>query len=410
MWNSALASWVMLGCVIVHAPCLMAGTIGDCIALEFVSSGCPKCNEMNQSVETALEYGWVARRIEVNADPYTAQRWRIHSTPTTLLIRDGREVDRILGPIPFEALSQRMLAASSQDRLKETQFATPMGVPLQSVQAIETSTPWPESRSPSPTADPIRSAVSSPVGNPKALAQSATVRIRIDEPEQQAVGTGTIIDNTNGEALVMTCGHLFRNLGPNARVLIELFEGNQAVVYPAQVIDFQADDPDIGLLSFRPGRPVPSVPLKPSSQPLREGESVFSLGCDHGQDPTRRDTRITKLNRYQGAPNVEIAGMPVQGRSGGGLFNQAGELIGVCNAADSELDEGLYSGPEVLYQQIAKLGLDRLYDRKVAPSVASKSITVIVREANGGERHLQIQDPSPALLQAIHSEGYAVAR
>lgn len=39
---------------------------------------------------------------------------------------------------------------------------------------------------------------------------------------------------------------------------------------------------------------------------------------------------------------MEASGAPVEGRSGGGLFNERGELIGVCFAADPQDDEGLY--------------------------------------------------------------------
>jgi hypothetical protein len=41
---------------------------------------------------------------------------------------------------------------------------------------------------------------------------------------------------------------------------------------------------------------------------------------------------------------------------------------------------------------------------------ASKSITLIVRDGDGSQREMQIQDPSPALLQALAREGYAIAR
>jgi hypothetical protein len=40
----------------------------------------------------------------------------------------------------------------------------------------------------------------------------------------------------------------------------------------------------------------------------------------------------------------------------------------------------------------------------------SKSITLIVRDGDGSQREMKIQDPSPALLQALAREGYAIAR
>jgi len=106
------------------------------------------------------------------------------------------------------------------------------------------------------------------------------------------------------------------------------------------------------------------------------------------------------------------------------LFTQAGELIGICYAADQELDEGLYAGLELIHEQVAKLGLeslpqtppptprnavaDRLNNHR-SNNHLSQSITLIVRDGDGNQREMKIQDPSPALLQALAREGYAIA-
>ena len=50
------------------------------------------------------------------------------------------------------------------------------------------------------------------------------------------------------------------------------------------------------------------------------------------------------------------------GRSGGGLFDQQGRLIGVCNAADAEGNEGIYAAAQVVYAQINRLGLGHLFN------------------------------------------------
>ncbi len=61
--------------------------------------------------------------------------------------------------------------------------------------------------------------------------------------------------------------------------------------------------------------------MLPRGTQLQEKLTVASYGCDNGADPTRRDSYISKLNRYLGPSNIEVAKAPVQGRSGGGLFN-----------------------------------------------------------------------------------------
>jgi len=217
--------------------------------------------------------------------------------------------------------------------------------------------------------------------------------------------------------LVLTCGHLFRESHGQAKITVETFLGGQITSYPAILVDFQAKDMDIGLVQFSPNAEVPVATLIPKNRKLVEGQTVFSWGCDRGALPSRYDSKITKLNRYLGAPNVEVAGQPVEGRSGGGLFDESGELIGVCYAADPELQEGLYNGAEVVYYQLAKLGLQRLFNertgeqpnpnnvaRDIAPNrtaPTTSELTVLLMGSDGKQEQLHITQPNPQLLQAL---------
>src|SRR5690606_8562015 len=132
-------------------------------------------------------------------------------------------------------------------------------------------------------------------------------------------------------------------------------------------------DRDIGLVSFRPTAPV--TVAKVAAQPCeRVNEAAWSVGCDRGADPTVRSSRVTAIQRYHGPHNLETSGAPVEGRSGGGLFNSQGELIGVCFAADPQLDEGLYSAIPSIQQELDRLGLSRLYQQPAPQSLASSPI------------------------------------
>ena len=88
---------------------------------------------------------------------------------------------------------------------------------------------------------------------------------------------------------------------------------------------------------------------------------MIGIGCSNGQDPTVLETRVTSLDRYQGPPNIEASGAPAIGRSGGGLFNGKNELVGVCNNADPEGNEGIYAGLESIHDQLDRLGLKEIY-------------------------------------------------
>ena len=396
-----------------------------------MADGCSNCAEMHRSTDQAVKEGWVVRRIDTKREPHVALRWQIVNVPTTVLVRNGREVDRILGPIPFPELQKRLTAASSIDSIRSNvdrhrdrtedspilRGQSPLNlIPMANAAAIANSASNPPSPSSAMRRDPPSLINHTQSPKNQSDPQGATVRIRVEEPRHESVGTGTIIDSHNGEALVLTCGHLFRENQGKTKIVVETFLGGQIQSYPATLIDFQAKDMDIGLIAFRPNGSIPIARLIPKNRTLVEGQPVFSWGCDRGAMPSRRDSKISKLNRYLGAANVEVDGEPVEGRSGGGLFDDRGELIGVCYAADPELKEGLYNAADVVYFELAKLGLQRLFNDRndipqtptiantrnsASPPVAVAELTVIVHGTDGKQEQLKIPQPSPQLLQAL---------
>jgi hypothetical protein len=79
---------------------------------------------------------------------------------------------------------------------------------------------------------------------------------------------------------------------------------------------------------------------------------------------------VTATNKFVGPANVQVAGMPMQGRSGGGLFNAAGEVIGVCNAADPADNEGLFAALPLIHAALDQAGLASVYAARPGASLA----------------------------------------
>jgi thioredoxin-like negative regulator of GroEL len=52
--------------------------------------------------------GYGSRKLNVDDNPQTAARFSIRSIPTLLLMKDGREVDRIVGVQPKAEISRRV--------------------------------------------------------------------------------------------------------------------------------------------------------------------------------------------------------------------------------------------------------------------------------------------------------------
>jgi hypothetical protein len=82
-------------------------------------------------------------------------------------------------------------------------------------------------------------------------------------------------------------------------------------------------------------------------------------------------SRVTSVDKYLGPANVQVAGQPVQGRSGGGLFALDGTLLGVCNAADPEDNEGLFAALPSIHEHLDEAGLAFVY-RHVYPGTENE--------------------------------------
>lgn len=339
-----------------------AAVAADAVLVEFSSPHCGPCRAM-QPVLAELERGGVPiRHVDLAIEPHLAARYGVRQTPTFVVVSGGQEVTRLIGMQSAEQL-RAALAIDLSGPLVPTGsqwVSSPAGeTPQTSLSSIAPAAP-PTGFQP-PSQEPMPSAT---VADAVERAQAATVRLRVHDGTGHGVGTGTIIDTHGDEALVLTCGHLFRETKGQGKIEVDLFVGGQTRTVAGQVIDYDADQRDIALVAIRPGFPVHPVALITSGEKVQAGEAVFSFGCDRGADPSRRDTRVTGVNKYNqhlGLSNLEIAGAPIDGRSGGGLFDHRGRLIGVCNAADYQGDVGIYTGPGSVHWQLDRVNLANLY-------------------------------------------------
>lgn len=375
-------------------PTLASGS--DAVLIEFASPRCSPCQQMQPILNELSRSGTAIRAVDVDREPELAQRYGIRQTPTFVVVSGGKELTRLVGMQSAEQLQAalKINPAGPWVDTKTTPIETP---PLTRLAPLPTQL-VPSTTSPSASASTsvVEAMPSISVADAVQRAQAATVRLRVHDGNGHGAGTGTIIDSHGEEALVLTCGHLFRDTKGQGRIEVDLFVGGETKTVDGQLIDYDADDRDIALVAIRPGFPIQSVKvISPSDLPV-VGDTAFSFGCDRGADPTRRDTRVTGVNKYnqeKKASNLEIAGAPIDGRSGGGLFDTAGRLIGVCNAADYEGDVGIYAGPGSVHWQLDRIQLSKLYlegdDTQDAQSFNSRDLA-----SNDGV------SPSPASLVA----------
>ena len=357
------------------AAAISTTAAADPVLIDFSSPHCGPCVSMQPTIAQLERSGVPVRHVNVMSETSLARRFGIRSTPTYVVLVDGKEVTRLTG---MQSLAD----------LREALSINPSG-PL-----IPTGARWTPQRPNSPPAGndaqpPSRLAMlgdqtrsvgeampSAMVADAVQRAEAATVRLRVHDGNGFGAGTGTIIDTHGDEALVLTCGHLFRETNGAGRIDVDLFVAGEVKTVAGQVVDYEAENRDIALVAIRPGFPVQPVPLIQMGGKVHTGQVAFSYGCDRGDPPTRRDTRITGVNKYNqhlGVSNLEISGAPIDGRSGGGLFDEEGRLIGVCNAADYKEDLGIYAGPGSVHWQLEKVNLAHLFKANTTPTVASQT-------------------------------------
>ena len=370
----------------------------DTLLLEFTSASCAPCQEMHQTIAQLATAGYQVRQIDIAREPALREQFKVDQVPTVISLVNGREYARMVGKGPLEKLRQilppvqRGQSPDSWASQPVTQLASTAGnmsVPnyssLETPQAgriIELEDPnRPAPRPTPPASNPFGSvpAPTAPSTANHSRLLEATVKIAVEDPEGTSSGTGTIVDAREGAALILTCGHIFRESAGKGAIAITFFQATPAGAQPhetvaGQVLNYDLER-DLALIVVRPQQPVSAAPIAPVNTPLMPGASVTTVGCNGGANPTVIDSHITTIDRYQGPPNIEVAGAPVEGRSGGGLFNSGGQLIGVCFAADPQANEGLYASLPSIQAKLDSLNLAMVYQSPSATLASTASAT-----------------------------------
>jgi thiol-disulfide isomerase/thioredoxin len=378
-----------------------AAQSGDVLLLDFAASWCGPCKQMAPIVAEVASAGWVVRHVDVDRETDLVRRFGVTGVPCYVLLVKGHEVGRINGATTRGEL-ENLLAKAAAPLGGTSPVAAPAAAPEQPPIA---GVPLPVAAADahlatdSPPSSPARAAATEPtmprsfvpvtaMAEPAAAASqampaatavdsrsraaleqqllAATARLRVEDSSGVSWATGTVIDCRQGEALILTCGHVFRDSQGKGRIEVDLFGPQGPRGIAGQVISWDLKR-DLALVSIFTEATIDPVRVGGTDRATPVGAAVVTVGCNGGKDPTIHHSRITAVDKYLGPSNLQVAGQPVQGRSGGGLFAIDGTLIGVCNAADPADNEGLFAALPSIHDQLDETGLSFVY-RNVYPS------------------------------------------
>jgi S1-C subfamily serine protease len=165
------------------------------------------------------------------------------------------------------------------------------------------------------------------------------------ESDVKASGSGIVISKGG---YILTNYHVVENANS---ILVELLIQDQQKVFKAKLIQKDSEN-DLAILKISDET---FTSLNSINYSFKEngsvdvGSTVFTIGFPFalngmGKEAKFTDGKVSAKTGYNGALNTFQTSIPVQpGNSGGGVFNEKGELVGVINAKIADADNVSYA-------------------------------------------------------------------
>ena len=177
-----------------------------------------------------------------------------------------------------------------------------------------------------------------------------TIGIFSTQGELQGTGSGVVV----AKGKVITNDHV---AGGASGILVRHKNKN----YPARILRSLANEGwDMVLLDV-PTLPAPAVDVLGAGV-LRIGQAVYALGSPLGLELTLTTGIVSSLRPIRGHNVIQTSAPISPGSSGGGLFDEAGSLIGITTSKEiAEHSEGLaYALPAELASELLEPGSSRV--------------------------------------------------
>lgn len=150
----------------------------------------------------------------------------------------------------------------------------------------------------------------------------SVVTITVDMGFASSIGTGFVIDD---RGTIATNHHV---VADGANITVKLFDGTKAD--RVELLESNPDD-DLAVLRIEVAKLPPPVTLGESDD-VEVGEAVIVIGNPIGLDHTMTDGMVSSRRLFEGKKYIQMSAPVSPGNSGGPVFNDFGDVIGVTVA------------------------------------------------------------------------------
>jgi thioredoxin 1 len=282
-------------------------TTGDAVLLDFYSGWCGPCQTMMPTIDAIAAEGFAVKRIDVDCEPDLARQHNVRSLPCFVVLESGREIDRVTGVATAERLKWKM---KSKSVTKEKRVRSPAAIAPQPRPA------WRYEEAVGPRA--------------------AVVRIYCqDAATTRSIGSGTLV-RWNNRIVVLTARHVVKGA---KSIVVELLTKR---THRAKIVAVDAVW-DCAVLELA-GEPVGVSPVDVAlGEDAIQHEGNRLESCGYGPDGRLACNSGLFLGYRRSTETPQgpddwfiISGHARSGDSGGPLFNDRGQLVGVLWGTDGQ--------------------------------------------------------------------------
>lgn len=150
----------------------------------------------------------------------------------------------------------------------------------------------------------------------------SVVTINVTTPRGSGMGTGFVIDE---RGTIATNNHVVADA---SKIEVKLFDGTMAD--QVEILETNPER-DLAVLRIKVD-PMPEAVVLGSSADVIVGEAVIVIGNPIGLEHTMTDGMVSSRRVYEGKKYIQMSAPASPGNSGGPVFNEYGDVIGVTVA------------------------------------------------------------------------------